>query len=184
MKLVVMMAIFLILMERLSKAIATSNIYYSWKNTMVAIGIYSCLSMALGCKTGFLIWQPQPSKTLVKIIATSLIAPAIVEELFFRVILLPSPTDNLPFPTYFIRSLFGLCLFVIYHPLNAITFFPQGKTTFFDPIFLTLATALGIICTWSYWHTGSLWLPVIIHWLTVVLWLSCFGGYEKLAWDR
>lgn len=179
-----MMAIFLILMERLSKAIATSDINYSWKNTMVAIGIYSCFSMALGWKTGFLIWRPQPSLAIIRIMATSLIAPAIVEELFFRVVLLPIPTDNLSFQTYLVHSLFSLCLFIIYHPLNAITFFPQGRIAFFDPVFLTLATALGVICTWSYWQTGSLWLPVIIHWLSVVLWLSFFGGAEKLAYDR
>ena len=178
------MAIFLILMERLSKAIATFSFYYSWKNIMVAIGIYSCLSIVLGWTTGFLVWRPQSGLAIARIMVTSLIAPAIVEELFFRVILLPTPTGSLPFETYLVRSWFSLCLFIIYHPLNAITFFPQGRIAFFNPVFLTLATALGIICTWSYWYTGSLWLPVIVHWLTVVLWLSCFGGSEKLDRER
>jgi predicted Abi (CAAX) family protease len=74
----------------------------------------------------------------------------------------------------------SLFLFVIYHPLNALTFFSQGRETFFDPIFLCLAAGLGIICTITYYQTGSLWLPVLIHWLVVVVWLLCFDGLTKL----
>lgn len=177
-----MMTIFLILMERLSQAITTFHIYYSW-NILLAIGIYSAFSIALGWQTGFLEWRPQPSKIIIKIMTTSLIAPAIVEELWFRVLLLPIPANNPAPQTFFAASLLSLCLFIVYHPLNAVTFFPQGRKTFLNPVFLTLATALGVVCTWSYWQTSSLWLPVLIHWLTVVLWLSCLGGWDKLKFS-
>ncbi|MEL6500374.1 MAG: CPBP family glutamic-type intramembrane protease, partial [Cyanobacteria bacterium J06623_1] len=101
--------------------------------------------------------------------------------------------------SYLLWSGFSLLLFVIYHPLNALTFFPQGKETFFDPIFLSLAGILGLTCAIAYQQTGSLWLPVAIHqrsqqapsfyggvicdWLAVVFWLLCFDGLHRLKMD-
>ncbi|XGV98198.1 MAG: CPBP family glutamic-type intramembrane protease [Leptolyngbya sp. BL-A-14] len=38
---------------------------------------------------------------------------------------------------------------------------------------------LGIICTLSYLKSGSLWMPVVMHWVIVVSWLLIFGGLEK-----
>ncbi|MEL6927869.1 MAG: CPBP family glutamic-type intramembrane protease [Cyanobacteria bacterium J06600_6] len=114
---------------------------------------------------------------------TSFIAPALLEETFFRALLLPHPASNTSSTNYLLWSLISLLLFIVYHPLNAMTAFPQGKPTFFDARFLILATALGIACTTTYWQTGSIWLPIIIHWLTVVLWLSCFGGLDKLGFN-
>ena len=177
------MTIFLILTERLRQAIALPDLYYSWKTTLLAIGIYSAFSIALGWQTGFIKWQPQPSKIAIRIMITSLIAPAMIEEIWFRVLLLPVPSNTPTLQTFLTASWFSLYLFIIYHPLNAVTFFPQGRKTFFDPVFLTLATALGVVCTWSYWQNGSLWVPVLIHWLTVVLWLSYLGGWDKLGFS-
>ncbi|MFB2837851.1 type II CAAX prenyl endopeptidase Rce1 family protein [Floridanema evergladense] len=74
----------------------------------------------------------------------------------------------------------SLVLFIIYHPMNAVTFFPAGRKTFFNPIFLLLAAVLGIVCSVVYLQSGSLWLPVIIHWLVVVVWLVFLGGYKQL----
>lgn len=131
--------------------------------------------------TGFLQWNVCSCKrTIIKTIATSLIAPAILEETFFRVLLLPHPSTNISLDSYIVWAGFSLFLFVIYHPLNALTFFPQGRETFFDPAFLCLAASLGIICTTTYWQTGSLWLPALIHWFSVNIWLLCFGGLTRL----
>ncbi|MEM8720927.1 MAG: CPBP family glutamic-type intramembrane protease [Cyanobacteria bacterium P01_G01_bin.39] len=104
-----------------------------------------------------------------------------LEELVFRGLILPYPDSSISLESYSIWSLFSLGLFIIYHPLNALTFFPQGRSVFFRPVFLVLAAALGIVCTITYWQTGSLWIPVIIHWLAVVLWLLCFGGWSQIA---
>jgi len=95
-------------------------------------------------------------------------------------LLLPAPSDKIPFNSYLAWSGFSLLLFVVYHPLNALIFFPQGRAVFFNPIFLILATALGVVCIITYWQTASLSIPVVIHWLAVVLWLLCFGGLTKL----
>jgi len=38
------------------------------------------------------------------------------------------------------------------------------------------AGLLGAACTGAYARTGSIWPPVAIHWLTVVLWKVLFAG--------
>ncbi|MEM6614884.1 MAG: CPBP family glutamic-type intramembrane protease, partial [Cyanobacteria bacterium P01_C01_bin.72] len=131
--------------------------------------------------TGFLRWNPCKSgKVIARVVVTSLFAPAILEELFFRVLLLPDPATKISSTSYWLWSGFSLLLFVIYHPLNALTFFPQGKSTFFAPIFLCLAAILGLTCAIAYQQTGSIWLPVLIHWLAVVGWLLFFDGLRRL----
>jgi predicted Abi (CAAX) family protease len=67
-------------------------------------------------------------------------------------------------------------MFLLHHPLNALTFYQAGS-----PTFLILANLLGLACTLVYWLTGSLWPPVLIHWIVVVVWLGWLGGLERLA---
>lgn len=158
-----MISILLKIVKRLSRAIATFPDLGS-QDVITCVSIYVLFTLIVGVTTGFLRWNPCKSgKLIVKITATSLIAPAILEELFFRAILLPYPSSQIAPKLYVTQSIISLCLFIVYHPLNGIFFFPQGRTTFSHPVFLVLATALGITCTLSYWQTGSLWLPVLIH---------------------
>lgn len=187
-------SIFLIFFESLGKGIALRdllnvpwfNLPYgaNWTIPLVAIGIYVLFTLTLGLVSSFLQWNLCRSlTTIVRIAVTSLVAPAMLEEIVFRSWLLPDPGDELFSDTYILRAILSLLLFIVYHPLNALTFFPQGRETFFDPVFLSLAAGLGIICTITYYQTGSLWLPVLIHWLTVVIWLLCFGGLAKLKFS-
>ena len=71
-------------------------------------------------------------------------------------------------------------IFIIYHPLNALTFYKRGNPTFLQPVFLTLAGLLGLICALAYYFTGSLLIVAFIHWLVVVVWLFILGGRNKL----
>ena len=178
-----MHSIFLILWLRLSQAITTRPDLGNLGVIMIAIA-YAFLSLFLGLTSGFLEWNPCDSKrVIIRVVITSLFAPAILEELAFRVLLLPYSSGQLSVSD--LRwSIFALLLFVIYHPANALTFFPQGRETFFDPLFLGLAGMLGITCTVVYYQSGSLWLPVLFHWLAVVLWLLCFGGLKRLHFNR
>ena len=177
-----MNSIFLILWSRLSRAITTVPDLGDRSMVMVAIA-YTFLTLVFGLLSGFLKWNPcRSNRVIVRVVVTSLLAPAILEELAFRVLLLPYPSSQLSMSN--LRwSIFSLLLFVIYHPINALTFFPQGKETFFKPVFLGLAAILGIACTIVYYQSGSLWLPVLIHWLTVVLWLLCFDGLGRLHFN-
>jgi predicted Abi (CAAX) family protease len=43
-------------------------------------------------------------------------------------------------------------------------------------MFLSLAALMAIACTITYIKTGSLWVPVAIHWLTVLAWVFLLSG--------
>ncbi len=167
--------------DRLINGITTIPIWADWQYGFVLISIYTIIALCLGFCKKFLKFKIQSYWQIsLKIIATSFVAPGLLEELFFRGLLLPHPTENSDIKTVSIYIIISLLLFVVYHPLNAITFFPAGRKSFFDPVFLCLATLLGIICTLVYLKSGSIWIPVLIHWLIVVVWLLCLGGAEKL----
>ncbi|MEO0488081.1 MAG: hypothetical protein AAFZ49_00815, partial [Cyanobacteria bacterium J06659_2] len=91
------------------------------------------------------------------------------------------PSEGATISAFFAWGLVSLGVFIVSHPLNAIVFFPTRRTTFFDPIFLTLAGLLGGICTLAYGLSGSLWPPVLLHWVIVVIWLLLFGGERRIA---
>ena len=152
-----------------------------WLVGLSILSIYTAIALPLGVWQGFLRWNSIASKaTVIKISATSLIAPALLEELFFRAVLLPHPSENASLKTVAVCSIVGLLLFVIYHPLNGLTFFPKGRSTFLNPVFLILATLLGFACTIAYLYAGSILISVVIHWLTVIVWLLCLDGINRL----
>ncbi len=75
-----------------------------------------------------------------------------------------------------------LALFLVYHPLQAVTVNrAQGWPTFADARFLVMAGVLGIVVDFVYQKTGSVWPPVVVHWLTVVAWLLVGGGVARLG---
>ncbi|WP_208099188.1 CPBP family glutamic-type intramembrane protease [Nostoc sp. 106C] len=116
----------------------------------------------------------------IKILAICLFTPAITEELFFRVLLLPHVTEDVSRNKKWLWGGISLVIFIVYHPLNALTAYPAGFPTFMNPVFLLQAAFLGIVCTIAYFQSGSLWPSVVMHWVIVVVWLLFFGGYEKL----
>jgi predicted Abi (CAAX) family protease len=99
--------------------------------------------------------------------------------MFFRVLLLPQP-GNVSLITQLLCGGISLAAFIVYHPLQGLTIYPAAMETFSNPVFLFLAGLLGIICTISYFQSGSLWSAVVIHWIVVIVWLLLLGGYEKL----
>ncbi|WP_066377520.1 CPBP family glutamic-type intramembrane protease [Anabaena sp. CA = ATCC 33047] len=144
--------------------------------------IYTAIALPLGLKTGFLYWSFTPTQKIsqFKIALQSAISPALTEELVFRVLPLPHPIEVINWYQWGLWAGFILVLFIIYHPLNARTFFRTGYPTFFQPIFLTLAGLLGLCCTVAYALTGSFWVIFLIHWIIVVVWLLAFGGQRHL----
>ncbi|MDZ7955999.1 MAG: CPBP family glutamic-type intramembrane protease [Nostoc sp. DedQUE09] len=156
--------------------------FKDWLVVAVLLIIYSIVALPYGWKFGFLQIELWSANWIDKclLILRCLFSPAIVEELFFRVFLLPHPSEITNWLQWSLWAIVSLLLFVLYHPLNAKTFFKAGITTFFDRVFLVLAAFLGIICTVAYTLTGSLFAIVLIHWIVVVVWLIVFGGIRKL----
>ncbi|MDZ7991871.1 MAG: type II CAAX prenyl endopeptidase Rce1 family protein [Nostoc sp. EfeVER01] len=156
--------------------------FKDWLVIVVLLIIYSILALPYGWKFGFLqieLWSANWTNKCL-LILRCLFLPAIMEELFFRVFLLPHPSEITSWFQWSLWAIVSLLLFIFYHPLNAKTFFKAGITTFFNRVFLVLAAFLGIICTVGYTLTGSLFVIVLIHWVVVVVWLIVFGGIRKL----
>jgi predicted Abi (CAAX) family protease len=170
-----------ILLNRVLASLAVPTLF-DWLVIISTLTIYSIIAIPLGLKFEFLQFQVWSANWINKclLILRCLFLPAIIEELFFRVLLLPHPIEIISWLRWGLWGILSLFLFVIYHPLNAKTFFKAGFPTFFNPVFLGLAALLGIVCTVAYGLTGSLWVVVAIHWVVVVVWLMIFGGMEKL----
>ncbi|MEM1254299.1 MAG: CPBP family glutamic-type intramembrane protease [Cyanobacteria bacterium P01_H01_bin.21] len=110
----------------------------------------------------------------------ALIVPALLEELIFRVFLLPHPTESVLTITFVLWAVLSLALFVISHPLQAMIFRHHLASLFSRPLFIGLTALLGLSCILIYASTGSLWTVVGFHWLVVASWLIFLGGWQQL----
>jgi predicted Abi (CAAX) family protease len=143
---------------------------------------YGAIAVIFGIITGFIGWQRQ-AWTLgdLRLLLRLFLAPALVEELLFRCLLLPHPIEGASLGNTAIAIFLSTLLFIIYHPANALTFYRPGRPTFWDWRFLSLAGLLGLTCAICYQLSGSLWPPVIIHWLAVSIWIIGGGGRARLS---
>jgi len=172
-----------------SRLIAAAMTLPGLRDWLVAAGtllIYGLIALPLGFRQGFLTWgqpliTPLRLQDRIGIALRAAIAPALVEELIFRVLLLPHPTAGIAIQTWLLWGMFSLLLFLLYHPLNALTFARFGFPTFLQPTFLTLAGLLGLACTVVYQQSGSLWTITAMHWIIVTIWVLWLGGHQKLG---
>ncbi|NJN87648.1 MAG: CPBP family intramembrane metalloprotease [Leptolyngbyaceae cyanobacterium SL_7_1] len=170
-----------LLINRVINALLTQPTSLQWLQWLGVAELMAVTMIPLGYGLGFLQFRPVRSPQIIlKVGAIALFTPALSEELCFRVFLLPHPTEALSPRLIGFWTVLSLIAFLLYHPLNALSFFPAGRKTFLDPVFLLLALILGVGCSIAYLNTGSLWLPTAIHWLAVVVWLLVLGGYERL----
>lgn len=149
--------------------------------SLLVLGIYSALALGHGFRSGFLTgpWRRPPSGLLPRA-AGLLLLPALVEELIFRVALLPHPLEGEPVGTLLAWIALSTGLFVLYHPLAARLWYRQARGLFHDPRFLVQCTLLGLACALVYAVTGSIWPAVLIHWLAVLVWLEPLQGRLRL----
>ncbi|BAY21203.1 abortive infection protein [Calothrix sp. NIES-2100] len=170
-----------ILLTRFLASLSVPTIQ-DWVVIILMLIIYSLIALPYGWKSEFLQIQVWSANRINKslLILRCLFAPALLEEIFFRVFLLPHPSENSYWLAWSLWSIVSLALFILYHPFNAKTFFKAGYPTFTNRDYLALTALLGIICTVAYNLTGSLLVIVCIHWVVVVIWLMVFGGMAKL----
>ena len=110
-----------------------------------------------------------------------LLLPALLEEWLFRVLLLPNRLEGFQQPQLLGWAALSLGLFVLYHPLAAMSWYRPGRPLFLQKPFLLQCTWLGLACTVLYLQSGSLWPPVLLHWLAVVCWLEQLEGRNQLS---
>ena len=112
-----------------------------------------------------------------------LLHPAFTEELVFRVLMLPRRLETVSRGRLYVTVSVALVLYVVAHPLNAYFFWPAAMPIFGNPFYLAMTTLLGLTCITAYFMSRSIWLPVLIHWLTVTLWLLLLGGQALLQYS-
>lgn len=165
--------------HRISLALTTVPNLRDWRLTGISLFIYGIVALAVGMPSQFLQWTA-PVDHWPQVMITTLFIPAIFEEIIFRGLLLPHPQENPSAKHRFLWGGINLILFVIYHPINGLTLYEPGYYVFRDPYFLVLATLLGLICILIYQRTGSIWPPVVIHWIVVIVWICLLGGMAQL----
>jgi predicted Abi (CAAX) family protease len=168
--------------SRLVNSFSTLPSSDDWAWTAILLLMFSLIFVPLGFKLNFLKAEiPDISwKIMFRLTLITLFLPATAEELFFRILILPHKTEQASLSYQWISGSISLILFVIYHPLNATFFMRSARTTFSSFAFLTSAVFLAVVCTLAYLKSGSIYPPVILHWIFVVSWLLLFGGYQKL----
>lgn len=93
--------------------------------------VYGAIALPLGFASGFLCFDFSLRLRLHSHqILWLFFLPALVEELIFRVWLLAHPTEAVTTMTWLVWAAISLVLFIIYHPLNALTFYRAGNPIF------------------------------------------------------
>lgn len=114
--------------------------------------------------------EPPGAKTLLMLAATAFVVPALGEELLFRAAVIPR---DRPRGGWMVLS---VVLFVLWHPLQVVTFGPPWASAFLDAWFLAAVAVLGTALARIYVATGSIWPCVAVHWIVVVSWKAFLGG--------
>lgn len=157
--------------RRVWQALTTWPDARGWLETLAVTLGFTAAALLIGLPSGFLHPQP-PAVAAPPLLLRTLFAPALAEELVFRVA---------PPPRF---AGLALVAYVLYHPLNAWLFVPAARDSFSNPVFLLLAALLGVLCTLLYRRSGSLWPPVVLHSLVVVGWLLLLGSTSALGYPN
>jgi predicted Abi (CAAX) family protease len=170
------------LLRRVSDALFTP---FGAGTALLAVGLllgYGAVVIPMGLRNGFLhpTWRTGAQDRWWLRAPLLLAMPALVEELIFRVALLPHPLEGVAAGPVLGWSAVSLGLFVAYHPLAARLWYRRARRTFDDARFLVPCALLGVVTTIAYEGSGSLWPPLVIHWLVVLGWLRFLGGTRRL----
>lgn len=160
--------------RRIVTAAAASPFDHGWMVLAVLL-LMGALVLPFGLISGFLQrprWPASAGQTVV-VGAVSFVAPGLLEELLFRVLVLPGREEDFGWLT----ALSMLFVFTVVYHMDAIH---REHEVFDDWRFLCAALAIGVACTLVYTRTGSWWLAAVVHWLPVWTWLSFFGGKERI----
>ncbi|MDJ1177636.1 CPBP family glutamic-type intramembrane protease [Roseofilum sp. BLCC_M91] len=90
-----------------------------------------------------------------------LFVPVAVEELIFRVLLVPHPTDWVSTQEWWLLALVSLIIYLLY---KLVTVCLGSKLPLkLVPVILLLSGTLGTVCILTYGLTGSFWIVWVLH---------------------
>lgn len=157
----------------------------TWRRCGWLALLYLSVAIPLGFLTGFLRYSALTGfRRQITAVVGLWIEPGFLEELIFRVWLLPHPDEVVSPFRRSISAVAGLGSFLLAHPLNGLTISKSAYPLFTDGAFLLQAALLGTTCTLAYFISGSIWPPMLIHWLPVTGWILFFGGAKRVARSR
>jgi len=119
--------------------------------------------------------HPDPVTDLPSALVAAVILfflPALAEELVFRGVLLSWFAGF----SQRLGNWLSILLFVLWHPVQAVTFGPPWAAIFLQPSFLFATFILAIVLTHIRIASQSLWPVILIHWLLAVCWKLLLGG--------
>jgi len=141
------------------------------------VPLFALLTVAIGFPTGLFKLKLLDSPIAPLLPFALFVFPSLLEELFFRGILIPRNVLQTRGAARSVRIiLLSTLAFVLWHPLNALAFNHSAIPLFTDPWFLVIVAVLGMTCGYGYVVSQSIWVPIIIHWATVVIWVLFLGG--------
>lgn len=144
------------------------------------VPVLAVLAAVIGFGAGLLKveWLDSPLAPLLPI--TLFVFPSLLEEAFFRGVLIPRNVLDSGAARAAVAVAVSTVVFVAWHPVNALAFNHAAIPLFLGPWFLLIVAALGVTCGWGYVLSRSLWVPVLIHWVAVVVWVFFLGGRNLL----
>jgi len=163
------------LKSNLIAGLRTSPLHGLKHNILLFIG-FAFVALSIGFSTGLFKFEVLDSELMIFLPFALFIFPSLFEEAIFRGLLIPNNTRQAGTKKILLYSFISTVLFVVWHPLNALTINPGAKDFFLDPWFLLIAFVLGGVCSLGYIFSRSLWVPIIMHWLTVIIWVLLLGG--------
>ena len=148
--------------------------------SLIPVPVYVCASLAIGFYAGLFSLGVIDYPMSIILPFSLFIFPSLLEEAFFRGVLIPNNAVTQSKSRIVAYIAVSTAAFVLWHPANALTINTPAAALFLNPAFLLIVALLGITCSVSYVLSRSLWTPIIIHWLTVVVWVIFLGGRNKL----
>lgn len=139
-------------------------------------GAYGIIALVIGFSSGLFKLGMLHSNLVYVLPLTLFFFPVLLEESVFRGLIIPQNTKERGVGSVVFYTVLSTLLFVAWHPLNALTINPTAAPFFLNPYFLVIVFCLGIVCSLSYIYSQSLWLPLGLHWLTVIVWVLFLGG--------
>ena len=152
-----------------------------WRSTLLITTIY--VLFALGMNGLFGLFPPScnPGNHPILLALVLVVFPTFLEESFFRGMLIPIDTYQKGGRAIAIHTLVSALAFTLWHPLNALTINPSARAIFCDIRFLLIVFVLGMACALVYIRSRSLWSAIMVHWITVVVWVMFLGGHNIVA---
>jgi predicted Abi (CAAX) family protease len=148
--------------------------------SLLPFPIFIIAALGIGFYSGLFHFGFLKRKIGFLLLFTTFVFPSLLEEAFFRGLLIPNDAIQHGAGRILFYLAVSTLLFVLWHPLNALTINPGAVPFFLKPAFLLITALLGLTCGVSYILSHSLWIPVIIHWLTVLVWVFLLGGRNKI----